>query len=118
MSAPDDASGPQRLTLDFETPDGRLRGDLVVRPRPIRLAELAFNTMILSDKLTEFAVRREAREQREVSCRKGCGACCRTVVPLSAPEAWFLADLVAGVKEPRRSEILENLESASRAMSE
>jgi Fe-S-cluster containining protein len=41
-----------------------------------------------------------------VSCRKGCGACCRQLVPISRLEARHLAALVEAMPEPRRSEVL------------
>ncbi len=40
-----------------------------------------------------------------ISCRKGCGACCRQVVPISQPEARHLNDVIARMPEPRRAEV-------------
>jgi Fe-S-cluster containining protein len=40
-----------------------------------------------------------------VSCKKGCGACCRQLVPISPVEARHVARLVEAMPEPRRSEI-------------
>lgn len=40
---------------------------------------------------------------REVSCRAGCGACCRQLVPVSEVEAFDLNELVESMPEPRRS---------------
>ena len=37
-----------------------------------------------------------------VSCRAGCGACCRQPVPVTRAEAWSLAALVAGLDDERR----------------
>ena len=110
-------SGKQ-LSIDVETPDGRLRGTLVVPDQPMRLAELAWNMMTISDALTDLAVRREEREGRAISCRKGCGACCRQLVPLSPPEAWLVADLVARMAEPTRSAVVQRFERADRALAE
>jgi Fe-S-cluster containining protein len=110
-------SGKQ-LSIDVETPDGRLRGNLVVPDQPMRLAELAWNMMTISDALTDLAVRREEREGRPISCRKGCGACCRQLVPLSAPEAWLVADLVARMAEPSRSAVVQRFARAGQALSE
>lgn len=38
-----------------------------------------------------------------ISCKAGCGACCRQPVPLAEIEAYQLADLVAQMPEPRQS---------------
>lgn len=42
---------------------------------------------------------------KEISCRSGCGACCRQLVPIAEAEAYVLNDLVEQMEEPRRSEI-------------
>lgn len=41
----------------------------------------------------------------QVSCRKGCGACCRQLVPVTLPEAVQLAALVDALPEPRNIEV-------------
>jgi Fe-S-cluster containining protein len=97
--------GQQGIAVDFATPHGPLRAMLTIPPKPLRLPELAFNFMGMSDKLTDLAVAHEEREGRSVSCRKGCGACCRQLVPLSPPEAWMLADIVAGMAPARQTEV-------------
>lgn len=40
-----------------------------------------------------------------ISCKAGCGACCRQPVPISEAEVYQLAELVDAMPEPRRSEI-------------
>lgn len=39
----------------------------------------------------------------EISCKAGCGACCRQPVPLAEIEAYQLAEVVAQMPEPRQS---------------
>jgi Fe-S-cluster containining protein len=97
---------PEAIGIELTVPEGTLRATLALPPRPIRLGELALGAMGLSEKLTHLAVERERRDGRTVSCQKGCGACCRQVVPLSPPEAWLIADVVAGMRQPRRDEVL------------
>jgi Fe-S-cluster containining protein len=98
-----DATPADVIGLEIDTPQGVLRAGLRVPPKPMRLPELALSFMGFSSKLTDLAVAHETREGKEISCRKGCGACCRQPVPLSPPEAWLIADLVAGLPEPRRA---------------
>lgn len=43
---------------------------------------------------------------RVVSCRKGCGACCRQLVPLAWSEAYQPGELVNALPEPRRTDCL------------
>ncbi|HTE37809.1 MAG TPA: YkgJ family cysteine cluster protein [Reyranella sp.] len=61
------------------------------------------------------AVRSEAAG-RPISCRAGCGACCRQLVPLSPSEARALARLVDTMPEPRRALIRGRFEEALRKL--
>jgi len=49
----------------------------------------------------------------EISCRMGCGACCRQPVPVSEPEVYQLAELVDAMPEPRKTVIKERFAAAS-----
>jgi Fe-S-cluster containining protein len=51
-----------------------------------------------------------------VSCRKGCGACCRQPVPISETEARAIAQLVDNLPEPRRSIVRERFADARNAL--
>jgi Fe-S-cluster containining protein len=52
-----------------------------------------------ANQLTDMAVAQVEREGRQISCAKGCGACCRQMVPISPPEARHLAALVAAMPQ-------------------
>jgi len=49
---------------------------------------------------------------KEISCKAGCGACCRQLVPISPTEARMLAFLVRDMPEPRRSIIASRFREA------
>lgn len=68
--------------------------------------------------LVDRAERVAAREGRHVSCNKGCGACCRQLVPVSQSEARALGRLVEAMPEPRRSEVRRRFELALLALHE
>lgn len=72
----------------------------------------------LSDLFTDRAVARSEREGRAISCRAGCGACCRQLVPVSASEARRLAHLVEGMEEPTRSRVRRRFSEALCALDE
>jgi Fe-S-cluster containining protein len=48
----------------------------------------------------------------EISCKKGCGACCRQYVPISPAEARLLTELVEEMPEPRRSAVKQRFADA------
>ncbi len=103
-AATQDQDAAYLLEIKLETADGRLKGRLAVPKAPMRLAELAFNALPVVEQIVAQATRREQQvECRAISCRKGCGACCRQLVPLSPPEAWMLADLLDGQPASRRA---------------
>ncbi|WP_165219889.1 YkgJ family cysteine cluster protein [Aquisphaera insulae] len=55
---------------------------------------------------------------RRVSCRAGCGACCRQLVPVTEVEARHLADLVASLPPPRRDAVLARFEASVARLAE
>lgn len=50
----------------------------------------------------------------QISCRAGCGACCRQLVPLSEHEARAISEMVLNMEEPRRTTILLRFREAIR----
>ena len=58
------------------------------------------------------AVVAAAEMGKPVSCRKGCGACCRQLVPISRTEGERLLDLVEAMPRERRGEIKRRFAAA------
>jgi len=54
----------------------------------------------------------------QVSCRMGCAACCRMLVPVSPPEAFALKELVEELPAPRRERIIAALAAARARLEE
>jgi Fe-S-cluster containining protein len=88
------AIGGQRLRLEITVPAG-----------PSRPQDLLPVLQGLTDVVVGIAVRGVEGQGQAVSCRKGCGACCRQLVPISESEARALAQGVAAMPEPRRSRV-------------
>jgi Fe-S-cluster containining protein len=59
----------------------------------------------LTEAIVSRAVKRAQQGGEAISCRRGCGACCRQPVPVSQTEARHLRDVVARLPEPRRAEV-------------
>jgi Fe-S-cluster containining protein len=53
-----------------------------------------------------------AESGQAISCRKGCGACCRQLVPVSRTEGERLLDLVEAMPRERRKEIKRRFAAA------
>lgn len=92
-------------TMQVQVPRGPMRlGDLVPLAQRI--------TMLHVDQAVEI----EQKEGREVSCKRGCAACCRQLVPISAPEAFRLADHVLSLDDRTRDMFLGRIDAAESAI--
>jgi len=112
MSEP--AAPQQILAADIELKIGGR--DLAVRlpvpTGPTTLRGVLPALRVLMAGLTGVAVEVAAGEERQVSCRAGCGACCRQLVPISGAEAYQLAALIEALPAPRRSTVLARFAEA------
>lgn len=69
---------------------------------PVRVADLLPVFQRFTSAVTDAAIRRVERTGASISCRAGCGACCRQLVPVGEAEARRLAELVAAMPAERR----------------
>jgi Fe-S-cluster containining protein len=53
---------------------------------------------------------------QHISCRAGCGACCRQIVPISESEAHAVKQLVDELPEPRRTVVRERFADGVKRM--
>src|SRR5690349_18654639 len=88
--------GGRRLDLHIDAPTG-----------PVAPASFLPLYRGLAEKLTAVAVAEAARAGDHVTCRRGCGACCRQVVAISALEARELMKTVGRLPEPLRTRVKE-----------
>src|SRR5215831_6164781 len=83
------------VVVEGQVPAGQVRPD-----------ELLPFMYVADNAVTAVAVGKAEREGKEVSCRKGCSACCRAQpVPITPAEAHAIARLVDALPEPRRTEV-------------
>jgi Fe-S-cluster containining protein len=72
----------------------------------------------MTQQATGAAIEQAHTAGREVSCRAGCGACCRQLVAISVVEAQSLAELVASLPPERQAVIRERFAAAVRQLEE
>lgn len=92
------------------------RLNLTVLGRPLQV-ELSFPSgpaqpqdllpalRILDDALIRLTMRAAEDTGLRISCKKGCAACCRKLVFISATEARRIRELLDELPEPKRSEV-------------
>ena len=78
----------------------------------MRLVDLTATVLGLSSTVSDMGARITVNLGRQISCSKGCGVCCRQLVPLSPPEAIMVAELVVSMTKDVRTCIQQRFASA------
>lgn len=108
----------RRLTVELALPGGIVRVGMDVPTGEVPMGALLPALRTTADAFVDYAARMSEAAGKPVSCAKGCGACCRQVVPLARSEARRIADLLEEMPEPRRSEVMGRFEAAVRRVEE
>jgi Fe-S-cluster containining protein len=66
----------------------------------------------MANQFVDASVGAAESQGRKVSCKAGCGACCRQAVPIAEVEVYQIAELVESMPEPRRSVIKKRFADA------
>lgn len=98
--------------------DDDVEMEMTLPAGPARLESLLPVFQRVADSLVGLAVERAGAEGRVVSCKKGCGACCRQLVPIGEIEARRIGRLVEELPEPRRQEVRARFERARERLAE
>lgn len=114
------SSEPDTLTATAELRIGsqKLQLKLVVPTGEIPPEALLPSLQQLSDRVVNGVEDKVRRNGLEISCRKGCGACCRQPVPISRAEARLLAGVVEGMPEEAQAVMRERFDSALQRLRE
>jgi Fe-S-cluster containining protein len=70
----------------------------------------------LANQVAELGATRARSAGQTISCAKGCGACCRQLVPISPTEAQDLARLVSALPSERAAEVRKRFAEALSTM--
>lgn len=96
----------------LDLPEGNIECEIDLAAGPERLVALAFKMLPVSSEAAGMARRGAERLGFEVTCKEGCGACCRQLVPLSPPEAAMIFEFVETMPEPQKSEVQKGFDLA------
>jgi Fe-S-cluster containining protein len=114
VTAPDPACDSVRIHLRVLGQEREL--ELPARAGTAPIAELLPTARELSRQVTALAVAHEEAEGRAPSCRAGCAACCRQLVPISVIEARALARAVDALPPARREAVRARFAAAIAAL--
>ena len=99
----------ERFEVALNTPAGRLTTAIDVPTGFIPITSIVPVTRRLGEEAAQLEVRHAIEAGQTISCRIGCAACCRMLVPLSAPEAFALREYVGQLPTDRRALLLNRL---------
>jgi len=113
-------AAPEEITANVALglPGGTLRCRLTVpfgMTSPVALLPVF---RALAENIVSVAVSEQEAQGRKITCKKGCGACCRQLVPVSASEARRIRDYLEEMPEPRRTELKRRFAAAREALRE
>jgi Fe-S-cluster containining protein len=102
-----EAAPEETVTVEFTLAigEGQMAASAVVPAGPTNLTQILPVLQSLDDSLVAGVAAQLARQGHTVSCKAGCGACCRQIVPLSIFEAEALAAWIRALPEARRQEL-------------
>ncbi len=99
----------ERFEVALHTPAGRLTTAIDVPTGFIPIMAIVPVTRRLGDEAAQLEIQQAITAGQTISCRMGCAACCRMLVPLSAPEAFALREYVDQLPIDRRTHLLNRL---------
>jgi Fe-S-cluster containining protein len=105
-------------SVDFNIGRQRVRADIQMPAGPIRARQMLPLLQALTDLVVAQGVQEAEARGEKVTCQKGCGACCRQLVPITPLEARHLRDLIETFPEPRRSQVRARFAQARQRLQE
>jgi Fe-S-cluster containining protein len=108
--------GTARFTLDVQGAQIECRTQLP--EGPASAAVLLPVLQDLSNAMGDLTAQNASRLGKQISCREGCGACCRQAVPITPVEARMLAELLGALPEERQRVLRERFRQASARLEE
>jgi Fe-S-cluster containining protein len=103
----------ERFDIAVNTPAGRLNTALDVPTGFVPITSIVPLTRRLGEEMLKLEEHQIRASGHSVSCRMGCAACCRMLVPLSPPEAFSLLEYIEQLPTERRSAVEQRLQNSN-----
>jgi Fe-S-cluster containining protein len=100
------------VSFSLRIGDGTLNAKLTVPEGKTTLTELLPILQDFDSSMINHVVGEATEAGHPISCRKGCGACCRQMVPLSIFEAEFLGQWFITLPKERQAELEERFQKS------
>jgi Fe-S-cluster containining protein len=110
--------GKIEFNIEFNAGEHTIEATTRVPTAAMRVADLLPILRAFDDAVAGLAADNLERQGKPVSCRAGCAACCRQLVPISESEAHSLAELVEALPPDRQAAVRNRFEKALAALAE
>jgi Fe-S-cluster containining protein len=107
-----EAPSVERFEIALNTPAGRVNTVLDVPTGFVPITSIVPLTRRLGEEMLKLEEHRSHETGESISCRMGCAACCRMLVPLSPPEAFALQEYVEQLPEDRQATLRRKIEQS------
>ena len=120
MSGNEETAGPVFGTARFALQVGEVSIQMEARlpDGPVKPGVLLPVLQNLSDSLSKLSERGAEEAGKQISCREGCGACCRQAVPITPVEARAIAQWLDTQPAERRAALRERFRQAAARLEE
>lgn len=99
------ADAVRTAVIELTVMGTRVKAEIPVPEGNVRPAALLPVFQSFADTVVDIAVQKAVGSGQTLSCRKGCGACCRQLAPISGAEIQRLREVVGAMPTERRDEI-------------
>ncbi len=113
-----DTTTVEHFEISLNTPAGQITTGVSVPTGFVPISSIVPLMRGLGEQVQALEQNRVVEAGQVISCQKGCAACCRMLVPVSAPEAFALAEAFARYDEPTRTRLEASLDTAKARLTE
>lgn len=99
-------------SITLESGDFQMNAKVTIPAGPMRTSDLLPIVRSISEAVCGQTVQAVEAAGESISCKAGCGACCRHLVAISEVEARRMAAMVETLPEPRRQHVLDRYAAA------
>jgi len=99
----------ERLEVSLNTPAGQCTSSIEVPTTFVPVAALVQPMRRLGEEALALEEQKTLAAGKTISCRMGCAACCRMLVPISAPEAFALKETIGRLPPQRRQALSQRM---------
>ena len=102
-------SQPQGFHVSLQTPAGNLEATVTVPTQVIPISAIVPLLRSFGERAMSLEEEKQALIGEKTSCKKGCAACCRMMIPVSPPEAFSLMESIGRLSKVQQTLIRDRI---------